>query len=174
MHGHLGNFCIVIILLLVALPRQSPAQFLSGSTELGPHIGVSNVSRATVLGVKFEEGIVDAGPGIIGGSAKVDYYSWNAGGLIQTYFFIVASANYHIIFGDTSNFDPFLGIGIGYLYEKNSFPPSSGISYYNNDGSGFNFVFSVGARYYLSPGFALRLEFGTSQVYAVGGFDFGF
>ena len=164
----------VLILSSIFFPQFARAQFISGSSLLGPHIGVSNVSRATVLGFKFEEGITDLGPGTIGGSAKLDYYSWNAGNLgIQTYIFVTASANYHITLSDGS-FDPFVGIGFGYLVETNKYPDQSGITFYNTDGSGFRFVFSGGARYFLSQNFALRLEFATSPVYAVGGFDFGF
>jgi len=170
---YLRNLCIAF-LFASFFPQLCTAQFLSGSSVIGPHIGVSNVDRATVLGLKFEEGITGVGPGFIGGSAKVDYYSWNSGGVVQTYIFITASANYHLKLDDIPNLDPFAGIGIGYLYVTNNFPATSNIQFYNNSGSGFNFVFSAGARYYLSPGFALRLEFGTSQVYAVGGFDFGF
>jgi outer membrane protein W len=171
---YLTKFGIVSIIMLAWFPGLSTAQFLSGSSVLGAHIGVSNVARATVLGVKFEEGFTEAGPGTIGGSAKVDYYSWNAdGGVIQTYFFITVSGNYHLKLDDSPNFDPFAGVGFGYLYETNKYP-TSGFYYYDHVGSGFNVVLSIGARYYLSPGFALRLELGTSQVYAVGGFDFGF
>ncbi|MFI5263862.1 MAG: outer membrane beta-barrel protein [Candidatus Kapaibacterium sp.] len=164
----------LVVVFLLSISRVSPAQFIGGSSLLGPHIGVSNVARATVLGVKFEEGITDAGPGVIGISGKIDYYSSNAGSLgNQTYLLGVLSANYHIRIDDGS-FDPFLGFGIGYLSETNKFPDASGITFYNTDGSGFKFIFSFGARYFLSPNFALRLEFGTSLVYAVGGFDFGF
>jgi outer membrane protein W len=169
---HRSIFFLFVLVLL--LPRLSFAQFTSSSSVLGVHIGVSNVARATVLGAKFEDGIAQAGPGVFGGSAKVDYYTWNAGGIIQTYFFVTASANYHITLGDSPAFDPFVGLGIGYLYETNKYPSSSSISTYDNAGSGFTVVASLGARYYLSPSVALRLEFGTSQVYAVGGFDFGF
>jgi hypothetical protein len=172
----LRNIYRALVLSSILLPRFAAAQFIGGTSLLGPHIGVSNVSRATVLGFKFEEGITEFGPGTIGGSGKLDYYSWNAGNLgVQTFIFVTASVNYHIKFGDGS-LDPFFGLGFGYLSETNKFPDQSGsgISLYNTEGSGFNFVFSVGARYFLSQNLALRLEFGTSQVYAVGGFDFGF
>jgi hypothetical protein len=170
------KICIALIVFLTFLPRLSRAQFIGGSSVLGVHIGVSDVSKATVIGFKFEEGITEVGPGTISGSGKLDYYSWNAGNLgIQTFIFVTASANYHIKLGDGS-LDPFFGLGVGYLAETNKFPdPSgSGFTLYNTYGSGFRFVFSLGARYFLSPNLALRLEFATSPVYAVGGFDFGF
>jgi outer membrane protein W len=164
----------LIIVFVFIFSSSAIAQFIGGSSVLGPHIGVSNVARATVLGVKFEEGATTVGPGTIGISGKVDYYSSNAGSLgNQTYIFGVISANYHITIADGS-FDPFFGFGLGYLSETNKFPDASGITFYNTDGSGFRFVFSFGARYFLSQNLALRLEFGTSLIYAVGGFDFGF
>jgi outer membrane protein W len=169
----LRNFFFVFFLISI-FSGLSNAQFLGGSSLLGIHIGVSNVARATVLGVKFEEGITQAGSGTIGGSAKLDYYSWSTLGINQTFFFITVSAQYHLKIEDSPGFDPFAGIGFGYLYETNKYPGSSGITYYDNVGSGFNFVLSIGARYFLSPSIALRLEFATSPVYAVGGFDFGF
>src|SRR5579872_1807679 len=166
-----GLLVFIMIILFFSGVR---AQVIGGTSLLGPHIGISNVARATVLGVKFEEGMTGAGPGIIGLSGKLDYYSSIAGSLgNQTYIFGVVSANYHIVIADGS-VDPFFGVGIGYLAENNKFPDASGITFYNTDGSGFQFVFSFGARYFLSQSFALRLEFGTSLVYAVGGFDFGF
>ena len=168
------RFSFILILSLVIIPRIAPAQFIGGSSLLGIHVGISNVIRATVVGVKFEEGVTEAGPGTIGISGKLDYYTSNAGSLgNQTYIFGVISANYHLTISD-GTFDPFIGIGIGYLSETNKFPDASGITFYNTDGSGFNVVFSIGARYYLSQSIAVRLEFGTSLVYAVGGFDFGF
>jgi hypothetical protein len=164
----------IFVLFPLLFPTLVVAQFVGGSSMLGPHIGVSNVARATVLGAKFEEGITEAGPGTIGVSGKLDYYSSNAGVLgNQTFIFAILSANYHIKFGDGS-LDPFFGFGLGYLAETNKFPDASGITFYNTDGSGFRFVFSFGTRYFLSQNLALRLEFGTSLVYAVGGFDFGF
>jgi hypothetical protein len=164
----------LIFFAVFIIPSAAAAQFIGGSSILGVHVGVSNVIRATVLGVKFEEGAIEAGPGVFGISAKLDYYTSNAGSLgNQTYIFGVISANYHITISD-GTFDPFLGLGIGYLSETNKFPDASGITFYNTDGSGFRPVFSVGARYFLSPSIALRLEFGSSLVYAVGGFDFGF
>ena len=167
MHEYVRNFLFAILFLL--LPIVTKAQL----SLLGPHIGISEVARATVLGIKFEEGISNAGPGTIGGSAKLDYYSWTAD-LVQTYLLITASMNYHLRLDDSPSFDPFLGVGLGYLYETNKYPASAGVTYYDNNGSGLHFILSIGARYFLSPGFALRLEFGSSQVYAVGGFDFGF
>src|SRR5579872_3675473 len=123
MSTYFRNKIFGFFLLAAFFPRHADAQFLGGSSVLGVHIGVSNVARATVLGVKFEEGFTGAGPGTIGGSAKVDYYSWNAAeGVIQTYFFIAVSGNYHLKLEDSPNFDPFAGVGLGYLYETNKYP----------------------------------------------------
>lgn len=161
-------------LLFLLFPATDSAQFQTGSSILGPHIGISNVARATVLGAKFEQAIADLGAGTVGVSAKLDYYSWNSGPLgVQSYYFAVIAAQYHLRLEE--NLDPFAGIGAGYLYERNTWSdPSTGLNYYTPDGSGFKFLLTLGARYYLSPSIAVRLEFGSSLVYAVGGFDFGF
>ena len=168
------KYFVIGLVIIIILPSVSDAQFIDGTSILGAHIGVSNVAKATVLGVKFETVITNAGSGVIGFGAIADYYSYNAGDFgTQTYIFINASALYHLKLDDGS-FDPFFGIGAGYLIEKNTYPPTGGIAYYNTDGSGFKAVISIGARYFLSPTVALRLEFGSSLVYAVGGIDFGF
>ncbi len=168
------NIGIGLAILIGLFPTISKAQFDNGSGIIGPHVGISNVTRATVLGIKFETGIAQIGTGVIGLDGTVDYYSFNGGDFgSQSYIFFIVSALYHLRIDDGS-FDPFIGIGAGYLSERNTFLPVSGITYYNTDGSGFRPVISIGARYFLSRSIAIRLEFGTALVYAVGGVDFGF
>jgi hypothetical protein len=166
---HIG---IAIVILLLVLASVCKAQFAGGSAILGAHIGISNVARATVLGIKFEAEITEASPGFIGGSGTVDYYSWNAGNFgNQTYLFFIALVNYHLKIEDGS-LDPYIGIGAGYLSERNTFSSPGSLTFYNTEGSGITLVLSLGARYFLSPNFAIRLEFGSSLVYAMGGLDF--
>jgi hypothetical protein len=163
---------------LFVTPQSSSAQFTNGKMLLGPHIGISGVGSQPAFGANFEVGITEpgkAGPGIIGISGRIDYWSWSDGEFYKyTWITVGVFANYH--FGwliESKDWDLFAGLGIGYENVSSSYsgPFASLVSY--GYGSGIFISGDAGARYFFSPGFAARAQVGFGLELLALGVDFG-
>jgi hypothetical protein len=165
---------VLIAAFLFLSSKNSSAQFNNGSILLGPHIGLSGVGSQPTFGANFEVGVTDpgkAGPGIIGISGRLDYWSWSETYWKWTWITLAAFANYHFALED-KRWDLFLGLGFGYENVSTSY---SGDPLFNNSayGSGIIFAGNAGARYFFSPNFAARALAGFGLTWLVLGVDFG-
>ena len=162
----------VVIAFLTVAPQTISAQFVNGKVYLGPHIGLSAIGSSPTFGANFEAPITQpgkAGPGIIGISARADYWSWSYSDVDKfTWITLAVYANYHFALEDKT-WDPFLGLGLGYENVSWSY---SGVGSGNNIyPSAVFFSLEGGVRYFFSPNFALRALVGFGITYVVVGVD---
>ena len=160
--------CVLVsAMLMVSLTAQ--AQFKSGKSLLGPHIGLSQYGGAITLGAMFEAPVNkpgDAGPGIIGVSGQINYYHYEYfSGFGVTWILLGAFANYHFVIEDNRTIDPFVGLG---LYYANVTVDGSGYGY----GNGVYLGVQAGMRYFFSPGVAGRVMLGNAASFLTLGVDF--
>jgi hypothetical protein len=173
------NSFVLAVLMIAALsliPTRSSAQFMNGKMLLGPHIGLSGVGGQPTFGANFEVGVTEpgkAGPGIIGISGRVDYWSYSFDSYDKyTWITVGAFANYHFILDD-KKWDLFAGLGLGYQNVSWSYSgPTTGLAA-SSWGSGIWIAGNAGARYFFSPGLAARALVGFGLTTLVLGVDFG-
>lgn len=174
-------YALAVLATLFLLPVSSQAQeggngrFNENSTLLGPHLGLAAYGSTPIFGANFETAVNkpgQLGPGILGVSGRLDYFSWNDG-LYYKWTWIAAAAylNYHFKVGETGEFDPFVGLGLG--YQNVSYDYSGTGSSIASWGSGIYLAGNAGARYFLSRNLALRALIGFGVSYLVVGVDFG-
>jgi len=138
--------------------------FNVGHTDIGPTLGLGGIGAASfAIGGRFERGIralPDMGDGVLGIGVSADWYNYNdtftGADYDFTYIPIAATANYHIKIENNSKFDPFVGLGLGYLIVDTPYTGS-----YN---SGIYFVGRVGARYFMTPRMALYGDAGAGAA----------
>jgi hypothetical protein len=163
----------LLAVVLFLTPRLGSAQFNKGSMLIGPHIGLAAYGGSPAFGANFEVGITEpgkAGPGIIGISGRLDYWSYGFDSFDKfTWITVGVFGNYHFQLDD-KRWDLFAGLGLGYQNVSWSYSgPGSGIASY---GSGIFFAGDAGARYFFSPGFAARAMVGFGLEWLVVGVDF--
>lgn len=162
-----------IAAVLFICPRMSSAQFENGKVYLGPHIGLSAIGSSPTFGANFEVPVTQpgkAGPGIIGVSGRLDYWSWSYSSFDKfTWITIAVYGNYHFALDDKT-WDPFVGLGLGYENVSWSYSGIGGGT--NLYPSSIFFSMEAGARYFFSPNFALRALLGFGITYIVVGVDF--
>ncbi len=149
--------------------------FTKGEMLLGPHIGLAAFGSAPSFGANFEEGIMnpgEVGPGSIGISGRVDYFSFSDVDWRYTWIAVGVFANYHFQMSDKA-WDPFVGLGLGYENVSESWA-GEGLSYNYNGGwnSGLYLAGDAGIRYFFSPSMAARAQLGFGITYLVVGLDF--
>ncbi|HET9137624.1 MAG TPA: hypothetical protein VFO76_13405 [Candidatus Kapabacteria bacterium] len=158
---------LVCSMMMVGLSAQ--AQFKSGKNLLGPHIGLSQYGSTITLGGMFEAPVNkpgDAGPGIIGVSGQINYYSYDFFGTSVTWILFGAFGNYHFVLEDNRTIDPFIGLGLYYAVVSSNV---TGYSY----GSGVYLGIQAGMRYFFTPNVAGRVMLGNSASFLTLGVDFG-
>jgi hypothetical protein len=167
----------LFVCALLLSPRISSAQFVNGKVYLGPHIGLSAVGSSPAFGVNFEAPITQpgkVGPGMLGISARIDYWSWSYGFLTDnatyTYITVAALVNYHLLLEDKT-WDPFVGLGLAYIHTSFSWPGSEAFN--NIYPSYITIVGTAGVRYFFSPNFAARAMLGFGVTFVTVGVDFG-
>ncbi len=171
------KFLVLSALFISALllsPQTGSAQFVNGKVFLGPSIGLSVVGSQPVFGAYFETPVTQPGklgPGILGVAGRLDYWSWSSGFDSWTWITIAAIANYHFALEDKT-WDPFVGVGLGYEHISWSYAGST-FGYGNLYPGGIFFTVQAGARYFISPNFALRALLGIGISYIDVGVDFG-
>ena len=177
MHTKHFIFSALFVIALLFSPRISSAQFVNGKIYLGPHIGLSAVGSSVSLGANFETPVTQpgkVGPGIIGISARLDYWSYSYGFLTDnasfTYITLGVLANYHFILEDKT-WDPFVGLGLAYIHTSYTWPGSE--AFINPYPSYITLVGSAGVRYFISPNFAARAMAGFGLTFLTLGVDFG-
>jgi hypothetical protein len=135
-----------------------------GHTDIGPTLGLGGIGAASfAIGGRFERGIKalpDMGDGVLAIGLSADWYNYNdtftGADYDFTYIPIAATANYHIKIENNSKFDPFVGLGLGYLIVDTPYTGS-----YN---SGIYFVGRVGARWFMTPKMALYGDAGAGAA----------
>jgi hypothetical protein len=182
------------ILSAVALfPSRANAQFTNGSSYIGPELGLGiGFGNGIMFGGMFETPITDpgtVGPGRLAIAARVDYWSWsnNNGDYLYNYSYtysyipIGVICDYHFVLldpkGMQTKWDPFIGLGLGYVIVSSSYSGpafGNGFNPSSSYGSGLFFTGQLGARYFFSPSMAIRAEYGLSYLPFCVGFDFKF
>jgi hypothetical protein len=134
-----------------------------GHTDIGPVVGLGGLGAASfAIGGRFERGLralPDLGNGVLGLGISADWYNYNERFLNSDYDFtyipIAATGNYHFNVKN-KKYDPFVGLGLGYLIVNT---PYSG-SY----DSGIYFVGRLGMRYFMSDKMALYGDVGAGAA----------
>ena len=135
-----------------------------GHTDIGPTLGLGGIGAASfAIGGRFERGIKalpDMGDGVLAIGLSADWYNYNdtftGADYDFTYIPIAATANYHIKIKNNSKFDPFVGLGLGYLIVDTPYTGSYS--------SGIYFVGRVGARWFMTPKMALYGDAGAGAA----------
>lgn len=134
-----------------------------GHTDIGPTVGLGGLGAASfALGGRFERGLralPDLGNGVLGIGVSADWYNYNERFLNSDYDFtyipIAATANYHFNVKN-KKYDPFLGLGLGYLVVNTPYTGS-----YD---SGIYVVGRLGMRYFMSDKMALYGDVGAGAA----------
>jgi hypothetical protein len=172
----LASACLVVAATpATAQTRTSPSSFTTGYNDIGPVIGLGSLDAGGVsFGGRFEHAIQplpSLGNGMLGFQAAVDYHTASydygfgtfSGSSTITEFFLGATANYHFKLDDPQ-WDPFIGLGLGYR----SFSCSTGNSiagftgnYCGSYGTAIFPIGRLGARYFFSPKMAVYADAGA-------------
>ncbi len=158
--------------------------FNVGDKLVGFNIGIGgNYSAANTysaqtpaLGLSYEQGVTELGPGVLGVGAYVGYKSLSSetgivyGNIAYTYDW---TWNYLIIGGrgiwhyndwhGSDQWDTYGGLMLAYRsvsFKDNTNYPAGAVQYTYSSSSGMSFTGFLGARYYFSDNFAAQAEFG--------------
>lgn len=140
--------------------------FVPGYTGLGPAIGIGGIGSASMaIGGRFERALKDLpdmGNGVLGLSVDVNYYSYSRGFIggraSWSYMPIGVAANYHIKL-DNREWDPFVGLGLGY-----SIASVSGGGGVYTASSDLYFIGRAGVRWFFSDKMALQADVGAGAA----------
>ena len=153
-----------------ARAAQAPAAASSGGgegfgvgyTDVGPVIGLGGIAGAGLgFGGRFEKGFKEAGSGVLGIGAAVDWFHYSndilgLGNFSFSYIPISVTVNYHFQLAN-KKIDPFVGAGLGDLILHTS---CSGFAC-GGASTGIYFVGHGGIRYFWKPGMALYADAGA-------------
>ncbi len=177
MNKRIGAFLAVALFSLSTMVASNAnAQFTNGSIYLGPELGIGlGYGGGIVLGGMIEAPITN--PGTVGSgrlaiAGRLDYYSWSVG-QYYSYSFIPIGVycDYHFALDDT-RWDPFVGIGLGYVIVSASYSgPNQDVFNYGYASNVF-LAAQVGVRYFVNPNLAIRAEFGLNYLPLGVGVDF--
>jgi hypothetical protein len=176
MKKHLLLLTLAALLGLTALiPSRASAQFVNGSLYLGPELGLGlGYGGGVVLGGMVESAITN--PGTVGSgrlaiAGRIDFYSWSDGYYSYSYIPIGIYCDYHFALDDT-RWDPFVGLGLGYVIVSASYSGPSDNNYNYGYGSTVFLAAQAGVRYFVSPSVAIRAELGLGYLPLGVGVDF--
>lgn len=165
-------------LMVTVLASRANAQFENQKNYAGAHIGLSGVGSALTLGLDYERGITnvgEVGPGIIGIGGLFDYFSYGDNqtyGGTWTYMDFGVSGMYHFVL-DNKNWDPFLGLVLG--YEIASWKWNTAYSgAYSPTAGGFALGGSAGVRYFFNDNWAAQARIGFGFYILAVGVDYKF
>ena len=164
-----------ILLILLVLPFLAESSYAQGNPEFGKGNHVINLGvgigahRSIPLTASYEVCIVDgiAGKGSIGIGAIAGFrqHRYRVWGTYNTYTSFLAGFRAAFHYNFVENLDTYAGF-------------ITAASFYTTDApSSFNMFVPgafVGARYYLSPGFAVMAELGEGISYVMAGVAFRF
>jgi hypothetical protein len=165
---------------LVTMPKLAHAQFETGKSYIGPHIGLGSVGGTMSYGGDFEYALTkpgEAGPGRIGLGATVDYWSWSSGSgdYYWSYSYVPVGifGAYHFDLSNR-NVDPYVGIGLGYYNVNSTWHGSDGVAHSDVDYSSSVYWNAVaGIRYFFSPAVAAQARLGLGASWLSVGMNFG-
>lgn len=147
-------------------PAAAQDGFVVGHTDAGPILGLGGLGGADfAIGGRYEVGIKqlpDLGNGILGIQGAVDYYNADYDFLVNdsfTYMPISVVANYHINLKN-KKFDPFVGLGLGYLYARYDCGALCGSA----STGGVYLVGRLGMRYFMRPKLAFYADVGAGAA----------
>ena len=187
MHAPLHLLSLIVIAAL-SVPRTAEAQFATGDNVLSLGVGlgghyVSSTAQSPALGLGYEVGVTDLGPGVLGLGGFLGYktvankwyyssrhqYDWR-----YTYLMIGFRGNWH--YNDwhgLSELDTYGGLMLSYniVSWKDHTVYPSGVERVTSGGaaSGLGLTALLGARYYFSDNFAAQAELGYGiSVLSVG------
>lgn len=154
------------IMLGSALQASAQDGFTVGHTDAGPIIGLGGLGGADfAVGGRYEVGVKqlpDLGNGVLGIQGAVDYYNANydfLGDDSFTYIPISVVANYHFNLKN-KKIDPFLGLGLGYLYARYDCGTFCGSA----STGGVYLVGRLGMRYFMKPKMAFYADVGAGAA----------
>lgn len=140
-------------------------QFESGPLYGGPRIWIGNLNGAIAFGGQVERGFTKAGaygPGIIGGGAGIDYYTWDFDYSFGNYKYSVIPlqvfSNYHFVIESNKKLDPYAGLAVVYSI-VNATWEGSGVAA-SAEANNLSFAGQAGLRYFLSDNLALQGQVG--------------
>lgn len=143
-----------------------PSGFTVGHTDVGAIIGLGGLGGADfAIGGRFEKGIKqlpDLANGILGVQAAVDYYNADYDFLVDdsfTYIPMSVTANYHFNLKN-KKFDPFLGLGLGYLCARYDCGALCGSA----STGGVYLVGRLGMRYFMNQKTAFYADVGAGAA----------
>jgi hypothetical protein len=164
--------CVAVTAQATVAQARKPAgaapAFGLGYTDIGPVIGLGGLGGASLdFGGRFEHAIKalpDMGNGMLGIQVGLEYYSWSTSNVNFNYSVkyipIGVTANYHFNIADQPNFDPFVGLGLGYNVVSCSYSGSFG-NFGCGYSSGIYFIGRAGARYFFNPKLAGYADIGA-------------
>lgn len=159
---------VAALALVAGTATHAAAQdgFTVGYSDVGGIIGLGGIGGADfAIGGRFEKGIKqlpDLGNGVLGVQAAVDYYNADYDFLVDdsfTYIPISVTANYHFNLKN-KKFDPFLGLGLGYLYARYDCGQFCGSA----STGGVYLVGRLGMRYFMTPKTAFYADVGAGAA----------
>lgn len=149
-----------------AVAQAAPDGFVVGHADAGPILGLGGLGGADfAIGGRYEVGIKqlpDLGNGVLGIQGAVDYYNADysfLNGDSFTYIPISVVANYHFQLKNRK-FDPFLGLGLGYLYARYDCGTFCGSA----STGGVYLVGRLGMRYFMRPKMAFYADVGAGAA----------
>ncbi len=180
----LRSFALLSAIGTTALLHTATAQFEVGDKVLGLSVGIGGnysagstySSQTPALGLSYEQGVTDLGPGVlgIGGylgykslSAKTDYafgttrysYDWTWNYLILG----VRGAWHYNDWHGNEALDTYGGVMLSYnsvSFKDNTDYPTGSVAYKYSSASGVGFTGFLGARYWFSEQFGAQAELG--------------
>lgn len=165
---------------LVALSQQALAQFETGKSYIGPHIGLGTYGGSVSFGGDFEHALTkpgEMGSGRVGIGATVDYWSWNSGSgdYYWSYSWIPVGVfgAYHFDLSNR-NIDPYVGLGLGYYIVNSTWHGADEIERTSASYSStvyWNVV--AGIRYFFTPNLAAQARLGLGASWLSVGMNFG-
>lgn len=160
---------LAVSLLAIGSATQASAQdggFALGHTDAGPVLGLGGLGGADfAIGGRYEVAVKELpnlGNGTLGIQGAVDYYNANynfLGNDSFTYIPISVVANYHFRLKNRK-LDPFLGLGLGYLYARYDCGAFCGSA----STGGVYLVGRLGMRYFTSPRMAFYADAGAGAA----------
>ncbi|MGE3705729.1 MAG: outer membrane beta-barrel protein [Vicinamibacterales bacterium] len=154
--------------IIAGSAAQAKAQdgFTVGYADAGPILGLGGLGGADfAIGGRYEVGfkeLPDLGNGILGIQAAVDYYNVDYTFLNDdsfTYIPISVVGNYHFNMSN-EKWDPFLGIGLGYLYARYDCGTFCGSA----STGGVYLVGRAGMRYFMKENLAFYADVGAGAA----------
>lgn len=140
--------------------------FQVGPFYAGPRVWLGNLNGAVAFGGQIEKGFTKPGqygPGIIGGGAGIDWYSWSYDFPIGSYKYSVIPlqvfGNYHFVVSSNRKIDPYVGLAFVYSIVNASWN-GTGFDPGSADGNYTDFAGQAGLRYFFKDNLALQGQIG--------------